>query len=169
MDDTCVRSCKKSGVCFRDSDCCSGYYCNPYGACASIPSCVFENGDCTKNSCCSGLTCNNGLCTKHCKQSGPCSRNADCCEEYLCNQNMQCASELPLIEQSCEDTYPNCVGICYEGGWCFEAQNICVCSDIDEAYCLNICNQHQYTQERIVHSALDCFSSETYIRGCCCS
>jgi len=107
MNYKCVNPCKISGTCFRDSDCCSGYYCNPYGACAKVANCVFENANCTNSSqCCSGLQCNNGQCTKPCKQFGTCASNAECCAGYLCNQSMQCSaqttqSNYDLCERQC--------------------------------------------------------------------
>ncbi|NYZ76604.1 hypothetical protein H0N98_05145 [Candidatus Micrarchaeota archaeon] len=112
MNFKCSLPCKTAGVCFKESDCCSGYYCNPTGSCAKLASCVFEYANCTNSSqCCSSLQCNNGVCTKHCKQTGPCSSNAECCAGYLCNQSMQCAP------QTTQSTYDLCERECAALGY----------------------------------------------------
>jgi hypothetical protein len=82
---------------------------------------------------------------------------------------MNCAPESTLTTQSCGDTYPDCVGIC-DNGWCYNAQSICACTTIiDDTYCSDICNQLGYLHERVVNSPFDCFPSENYMNGCCCS
>lgn len=81
-------TCKTSGICFEESECCSSYYCSPLGYCAKIPSCIFEYGSCNvTNDCCSGLVCANGICSKskECKFFGQCDSDADCCTGYFCD------------------------------------------------------------------------------------
>lgn len=117
MNYKCANPCKISGICFKDSDCCSGYYCNPNGNCAKTATCVFEYGNCTNSSqCCSGLECYAGICSKPCKHTGPCASNAECCAGFFCNATMQCAlqptqSNYDLCERKCAE-------IGYNGWFC---------------------------------------------------
>jgi hypothetical protein len=165
MNYKCATPCKISGVCLKESDCCSGYFCHPAGYCAKNPTCTYEYGSCTNTSqCCSGLECNNGQCSKPCKRTGPCSTNAECCVGFFCNQNMQCALQPTIL---CANSYPGCTGTC-TNGWCYDqGMGGCACGAYTDSSCMSLCTSG-YSSGRKVHSPLDCSASETYVQGCCC-
>ena len=171
MNYKCQVPCKISGVCFKDSDCCGGYYCSPAGYCAKQPTCTLESGSCLNDSdCCAHLMCNGGTCTKPCKKIGTCNSNADCCVGFFCNVTMQCAqqpTEQPTT-LSCASTYPTCAGAC-TSDWCYATTNGCACGAVTNSSCLSLCGQYYYAFGRRVHIAAECSAQETYMQGCCCS
>ncbi len=114
-DGACVNiTCKTSGICTRDSDCCSSYYCNPNGNCAVIPTCRYESATCTNTSeCCHGLECRSGQCWPPCHlANSPCSVNSDCCQGYSCYSG--------YCSPSCVDTTITCANTsqCCPGDYC---------------------------------------------------
>lgn len=78
-------TCKYSGACVDDGECC--------GICQDNQcTCIPFGGDCGQNfnnkTFCCGRTmtaiCRGGKCSS-CKTSGTCQSQSDCCESYLCN------------------------------------------------------------------------------------
>jgi len=119
MNYKCVTPCKISGVCLRDSDCCSNYYCSPAGYCAKLAECTFEYGSCTNSSqCCSGLTCTNGACSKPCKTFGACSSNTDCCVGFFCNASSQCTLQSTQPQSNYDLCERQCTQLGYNNWFC---------------------------------------------------
>ncbi|MFH1222056.1 MAG: hypothetical protein V1492_03150 [Candidatus Micrarchaeota archaeon] len=119
-DGVCIQACKTTGSCTSTADCCSGYYCSDNLVCTKTQTCGDTGATCspTANTCCSGLSCVNGICgSQTCKTSGgSCKSSTECCSNYYCSANYVCTT--------CSTSYCTSDEQCCSGFYC-NGQNMC--------------------------------------------